>query len=386
MGITFYKYVGITISLVVIMAMARDKKSIKAVSNRYFIAAFILFVSGMIGALTFGHIDFHGSIKMAQNLVLLVIIIYAAKDELDFKALLWGVALGGLISVISSLWFERAMSMSRVAGIMGNANGFGQISVQTAIVITGLALMRKHFSKWVLLLLTVPCLIGLFDSASKGATISLVLAVLSFMLFKRTRKTAVVLSISTILLVSIAAPAIFFERWQHVFTPKRFGGQSAAEVRLNLAYQGMEVYKSHPAFGVGFGNSQSGMEDVDIYHPRPTHNVFAQALAEVGTVGTAAFGYLLAITLINLFKIVKRNRAWNQSQLIGATFMALFVAVFAGQLTSGNYIHSIWYLLLGAAYSFQKMGADNPNGRKYVRRNKRYMTMTAKDREIIGSE
>jgi putative inorganic carbon (HCO3(-)) transporter len=74
----------------------------------------------------------------------------------------------------------------------------------------------------------------------------------------------------------------------------------SSQGRLDAWYQGIDMLKSNPLFGVG----QGAFTD---YHELTAHNSFVLAFAELGVIGCFIWVALLMVTLISLTNINKQN-------------------------------------------------------------------------------
>lgn len=70
----------------------------------------------------------------------------------------------------------------------------------------------------------------------------------------------------------------------------RGAGQGSIGVRENYLQNSLEMFKSSPVYGVGFGNWANGSYQVDHKYP---HNVVAELLAETGMIGFILFALLV---------------------------------------------------------------------------------------------
>ena len=129
-----------------------------------------------------------------------------------------------------------------------------------------------------------------------------------------------------------------------VLAPSRFsgGGGMSGRDRSELWGDGLNMFKSNPLFGVGYGQFQEVTSRAQI-----AHNSFINTLAEGGLVGYLPFFLLLYLTMLHLRRLI------NQKQIISKNDRQLLSGVFAAQagdftamyFISRQYQHILYALL-----------------------------------------
>ncbi|MBF0331974.1 MAG: O-antigen ligase family protein [Candidatus Omnitrophica bacterium] len=134
---------------------------------------------------------------------------------------------------------------------------------------------------------------GIFLTNSRGGQIALMAAAGYF--FIRKTKRFVLGGI----LGGAAAAAVL------VFGPSRMSALSSSEdsaaARLDLWYGGLQLFKSNPIFGRGFGMF---MEDL----PQTAHNSYVLAVAELGFVGLFLWIAMIYISMKGLLMVQNKNK------------------------------------------------------------------------------
>ena len=161
-------------------------------------------------------------------------------------------------------WFYRL----RGKGEINDPNDFAQVIV-TVLPLTFIFWQRKRFLRnFVVVLLPVAALLwGSYLTHSRGAVVGL-LAV-AIMAMRRRIGTVPSLVIAAVLFATLSA--------LH-FTGGRQISTSAGEDRTALWGEGMQLLKSHPFFGVGFGSMPE-------YATQTAHNTIVVCAAELGFTG-----------------------------------------------------------------------------------------------------
>ena len=154
--------------------------------------------------------------------------------------------------------------------------------------------------RWLLRGLLLACIVAVLWSTyltnSRGAILGLaaLLATFSFRRygFKRTALLSPLLAAALI----AGAPS----RMDDVSS-----GEESAAGRVDAWYEGFEMLKERPLFGVGINNFVE-------HHSLTAHNSFVLAMAELGSVGYFLWLSLLAISIVMIWRIL--SFAWPQGQ------------------------------------------------------------------------
>ena len=380
----------------------------------FVIPASLLFVAGVVGAVSFGSIRYVFTAKMAQNLVLMALVPILIKGLPDIAMLLRAIATGAALTAASGFTDPAGLLEGRLAGITANANGYGQVCAQGAIALVALVMLsRKKWPRWLLSGLVAMCFVGLVLSGSRGAMVALTAALVAFLFMRQTRGVAIGATLVVGVITAVAMPERLAERWQSALDRDPLARTPGIGVRLELASRGVDVFKGNPVFGTGFGNVQGGMAQLGLDATHVTHNVLTQVMSETGAVGLVAFLALMGLTAPRFFSLPtiaamsytnaetslqpmrpgsghagptnlrlgatqgqptpatsgrrparsdarhvsarqRRQRFFHlirHADPISAVLVALFVAASVGQLSSGNYVHAIWYIFFGLGLS-----------------------------------
>lgn len=128
-----------------------------------------------------------------------------------------------------------------------------------------------------------------------------------------------------ILIVGVLVGTIVLS--QH-FAPERHDKQASTEERFDLRYEGIQLVKQHPFFGIGFGMFKEDMGG------QPLHNTYVQAFAETGIIG--------GLLLLNYLRLVGSGIYGRYRQIAGNDPLRSRIACYAG-----IYLASIFYLFWG---------------------------------------
>ena len=144
--------------------------------------------------------------------------------------------------------------------------------------------------------------------------------------------------ISRYIIIAIAALTVT------VLAPSRFsGGAFAGRDRELLWGEGLNMFKSNPLFGVGFGNFNSNTSEHLV-----AHNTFVHTLAENGLAGYLPFFLLIYLTIAQLRRLLtfKKMLRPNEYGLLFAMNAALIGYLTGLYFISRQYQH-IFYVIIG---------------------------------------
>ena len=133
-----------------------------------------------------------------------------------------------------------------------------------------------------------------------------------------------------------------------VLAPSRFaGGATEGRDRAVLWGDGLNMFKSHPIFGVGYGQFGDYSDEGHV-----AHNTYVHTLAETGLVGYLPFFCIICLTIIQIRRLISLKNIITPEQFLLLT--GLYAAL-SGYLTglyfiSRQYQH-IFYVLLGLVVS-----------------------------------
>jgi putative inorganic carbon (hco3(-)) transporter len=179
------------------------------------------------------------------------------------------------------------VSRLRAAGFLNDPNDFAQILlIALPLIFVGWNRGRAVVNSIVVFVPAIFLLWTIYLTHSRGALIALgVLGLITYQ--DKIGKTA----------SAVLAGALVFGMIVLGFTGGR--GISAAEGadRLEAWSQGLQLFKSAPLFGIGFGRF-TDVSDIT------AHNSFVLCLAELGLVGSTIFVALLVTTLMNLDNMI----------------------------------------------------------------------------------
>lgn len=225
----------------------------------------------------------------------------------------------------------------RARALFDDPNVFGPFLMPIALILLEDLLTPRLFGFNRLLKAAMLCVlvIGLVFSASRGAWLSLTVALVVFMIVlgarRRGSRRLVPLLVNLVAAAMLIGGVVSLAGDQSSLT-ERAGVQDYDVSRFDAQQQGIELAWEHP-FGVGPGQ----FEHLASYGGEPTsaHSLFVRALAEEGVLGLAA---LLTLALATL---VYALRAAVQGKSLYGIGSAALLAAWCGILVHSYFVDSL---------------------------------------------
>jgi O-antigen ligase len=186
----------------------------------------------------------------------------------------------------------------RGAGFLNDPNDFAQILLMAAPLILIAWRRGRIVANSIFVLVPTAVLFwALYLTHSRGALISL--AVLALVVGRKRMGTTASVVLTTLLILAMFALD---------FT----GGRGISVVeggdRLEAWASGLEMFKSAPLFGIGFGNF-TDFSDIT------AHNSFILCLAELGLLGATLWVALLVTTMTSLSRIIRQQEKGKEEPM-----------------------------------------------------------------------
>lgn len=241
-----------------------------------------------------------------------------------------GYAIGGVEPFYQNaigLDGER-LSLARIRwyGLFNDPNDLGLLFIITVPFLIDMLMKRK----FIIPIISLPLIIiALYHTNSRGSMLACVVAVGAYFLIRYRSKKGLIIGLMLIIPLMLFGPSRMGEI---------SGKEESAYGRIESWYQGYQMFKSNPLFGVGMGNYTD-------YHYLTAHNSFVLVMAELGFVGLFCFTGLIYYPFewlhSKLFpKGAERNFEQNDLCLISSVY-----ASFVGVLTSIFFISRSYVLI-----------------------------------------
>ncbi|MDP5030747.1 MAG: O-antigen ligase family protein [Paraglaciecola sp.] len=244
----------------------------------------------------------------------------------------------------------------RYVGILQDPNDLGMVFMMTIPFVIYFFSESKAFGKLLHLIILGTLIYGIYMTNSRGTMLGLMGVTGLFLLLRYGNIKAIIaglFSLPILLVIASSFRTISSE-------------EDSARGRLWAWWDGLEMLRANPIFGVGGGNFTE-------YHQRVAHNTYIQLIAELGSVGYLIWITMLFLTMIMGYQCVRKlrlapvaemnNKLRSELKLSATLFYSLTAfCLTAFFLSRDRFI--IFYIVLGmavAAYSrVVKANNDQP--------------------------
>jgi O-antigen ligase len=228
----------------------------------------------------------------------------------------------------------------RVAGLSGNANGFGLSTGVVTVMMVYYYLNPSYFSRRWRRLLLFGIIIGLLASvfsASRGSWLSVgvCLSIIPFMTY--TKYSRYIL-LAYFLFGAIGVLSGLFGYIYDAVYNLRY---ESSNYRKQLFIMGVEAVKDHPWTGVGFSSFESYWNFLD----GTPHNIWLNFASQIGLLGTLVLAIYYASLVIRLIRAILHSKFFNRmilnSFLLGSIFFLITTMIRPGIW------NKFWWLYFG---------------------------------------
>jgi len=203
------------------------------------------------------------------------------------------------------------------------------------------SLSNNFFIRHSLFLLSMGLVYGVYLANSRGGLVGLMFLSLAFFYFKYGK-------IKTIFITIIMAPLAYIA--MSMFRTID-ADESSADGRIEAWYEGIQMFKYRPIFGIGKG------QFVD-FHGLTAHNSFVLVWAELGVLGYSLWFLTISLTLmflINIFNLDKSKYIKSKSMLNDIFLAKCLFFSFLGYLSTAFFLSRSYivflYVFLGLSYA-----------------------------------
>jgi O-antigen ligase len=187
-------------------------------------------------------------------------------------------------------------------------------------------------------------LYGIVLTNSRGGLLALIIALF---LYYKSKKNIIITSVFIGVLILVFVN--YASRLTEISTE-----ESSASGRLDAWYTGLQLFKSNPIFGVGYGNFTE-------YNTLTAHNSYVLVLSELGIIGYYLWFMLLGATYYKIYLIYNYDKKNNESNnLSHVLFCALSSVVIAIFFLSRSY-NIVFIIILALMYAYSQRNTELVN-------------------------
>ncbi|HEU0078814.1 MAG TPA: O-antigen ligase family protein [Longimicrobiaceae bacterium] len=226
-------------------------------------------------------------------------------------------------------------------GWFHNSGEFGiQMCVFFPLALGFVVGMWKHWGKWQrLFFLTFPvtAVMSMIASSSRGALLGGALTLVWMVARTRHRFKVLIPAALAVALVIVVIPPEQKARFESA------GEDETSTTRITYWKHGLEIAEQHPVLGIGYGNWLPYYKTY--YNPagQLPHNIFIEAVAEMGYTGLFAFVLLIGATFVVNFRTRKVLRALPGDNAFLTQMAHGLDGALVGFLGSGFFVTVLYY-------------------------------------------
>jgi O-antigen ligase len=305
------------------------------------------------------------------------------RDTKTLNIAIWALLIGGVISIISPIFFRfgrvAGYELQRYGGLWGDQNEFAALLlVLIPLSVVNIITSRRNIYKIISVAISATLITGVILTYSRGGFLALGLMVVLAM-FKLTsgRKRLKILAISVpCMIVAFALFYYFFsediiarmETLKFLSSKEAVTKDASLKARYYFYFElTPKIFSEHPIFGLGlrqiiFNNP---------YH-YVTHNTFFEVLTGTGLLGFIPFILIIVLSWKELRTVVKAEGGndYYLRYCALALELGLLAYLFAGLFVSLDMNKMLWLTISMAAVVFNLYRINTGNSHQSVNRSR----------------
>jgi O-antigen ligase len=239
------------------------------------------------------------------------------------------------------------------------------ISVLILVSTVWLFEQKSVLKKWRLwaiayLMVLVPSLFLVLRIGSRGALLSLGLALSVYLFFlSRWKLRTKMIILAGILVLGFILysfmPGVISNFYEYTFTADaKTSPGSSIFWRLTFFRNAFSEFRQHPLFGVGFGNSVGGKG-----YP---HNILLEAAAEMGIIGLSLFAAVCILAVKKARDIIKSEASSDLARLMKIAFVLFLFSLTEAMVSSQLESNTLLYVSIGLISFVDKIHSEDRHG------------------------
>jgi O-antigen ligase len=285
--------------------------------------------------------------RWGLNLLLLPIVFTAIRERRHMIWLVVVLVAGAALSSLYGMVFARgdalAEGSTRLAGAGNDANYLASLLVSGIVLALVLASIRQFHpaARLIAVGISMLALVALIDTVSRGGMIGLGAALVVGIVFAGPRRRVLLGTIAVTIALGVVG---YYGSVASQAARQRITTVEGGSGRVDIWAVGWRMFKAHPITGVGAGNfanstidylllpgGPTSHNDFIVDEPKVAHNMYLEALADLGIPGLVMF---LGILVSLLWCAVQAARLFNQlgdvpMELISRGIVAATVGILA---------------------------------------------------------
>ncbi|MEW6407153.1 MAG: O-antigen ligase family protein [Patescibacteria group bacterium] len=286
-----------------------------------------------------------GIFRIIKYFLFLGVVTYVSSKQKSFHRIIFVFGLASVVICLDALFQNITGAdlfrhntltphddLRRLSAGFAHPNDFGSYLITAIPIYIGLIYYFKKI--WQKLFISAPLILLLFclyRTASRGAWLGFIIAMLIFILFKRD-KILIIITILFLISAPFFLPKTALERLKQGFNIS----DGTTWERKQIWTGAINIFKVHPLIGFGPNTfSDNFPKYKPKYYPdlRYAHNSYLQMLAEIGIIGLAIFLFILFTVIKTGFKYFRQLR--NSKPLEAGIVLGITSGLIAFLIHSG---------------------------------------------------
>jgi len=276
-----------------------------------------------------------------------------------FKKVLWAIMIMASINAVVAMvdYSTSTMYNYRSKGLMENPNGFGHLAALAFPLALYQYLYRKGWMRWLGLLMCAVLAGGIVASVSRGALTSLIIVLGVVAIVERRRLIPIVVVLGLMFSSIPLLPNYFVDRVGNLALDVKnsimVGNKHGLTSRGNLNTAGLRIWAAHPILGVGIGNfgfyynQREFIGGMTAGQAVVAHNVYLQALSEMGTVGGLLLFWLLLNSALSLRRARRATAGSDERKIYFGGIEMMTLSILVSTASSGSLMGNNLWMFLG---------------------------------------
>ena len=289
-----------------------------------------------------------------------------------FKKIIWSVMIMAAVNSIAGVigYASASEHNYRSTGLMENANSFGHLAALAFPLALYQYIYRRGWMRVAGFALLIILTGGIVASVSRGALLS-VMVVFAVTLW-RERQRAIPLLI--VVAVAVAATPLLPEYYQDrvgnlavdIKNSVMVNNDRGLTSRGYLNSAGLKIWSTHPILGVGIGNfgyyyvQREFVEDLAGSEQTIAHNIYIQALAEMGVVGAFLLLWIMLQSAKSILRARKLSEAYQDRLVYFRAIEMMALAILVSTATYGSLMNNDFWMFIGLTAIASRVAADQP--------------------------
>jgi O-antigen ligase len=304
-------------------------------------------------------------LTLSLSIVLCFVLILMIRDTKTLYISTWALLMGGVISIISPIFFQYGRAtgydLMRYGGLWGDQNEFAALLlVMIPLSVLNIIISRGKIYKTISIFMSAVLIIGVVLTYSRGGFLALcVMAVLGIFKVSTGRNRIKILAISIPCMIVACALIYYFFSTEIITRMETLSVLSSKETvakddSLRLRYYfyfelAPKIFSEYPILGVG-------LRQIILHNPYHyvTHNTYLEVLTATGIIGFIPFMLMIFLTWKELRTVEKSVGSENfyLRSYANALEIGFLGYLFAGLFVSLDLNKMFWLTISTAAVVF----------------------------------